>query len=127
MVKDLPQDACVSYGATFTARRPTRLMVLPVGYADGYRRVLGGRAQVLVRGRRAPVVGAVCMDMCMADVTDVPECAAGDEVVLLGGQGTETISADELGGWMGSITYEALLAPSARVPRFSRERREGQT
>jgi len=120
MVKDLPQGACVSYGATFTARRPTRLMVLPVGYADGYRRSLSNRAQVLVRGRRAPIVGIVCMDMCMADVTDVPGCEAGDEVVLLGEQESDCISAAELAGWMGTIAYEALLAPSARVPRIKR-------
>ena len=120
MVKDLPRGACVSYGATFTAQRDTRLMVLPVGYADGYRRALSNRAQVLVRGRRAPIVGIVCMDMCMADVTDVPGCGLGDEVVLLGQQGDDCICADELAGWMGSIAYEALLAPSARVPRVSR-------
>lgn len=121
MVKNLPEGESVSYGAAFTARRPTRLMVLPVGYADGYRRSLGGRAQVLVRGRRAPIVGRICMDQCMADVTDVPDCMAGDEVVLLGAQETEVISADELAGWMGTIAYEALLAPSARVPRVRRE------
>jgi len=120
MVKELPVGACVSYGATFTTERPTRLMVLPVGYADGYRRALSGRAQVLVRGRRAPIVGVVCMDMCMADVTDVPGCAVGDEVVLMGVQGQENISADELAGWMDTIAYEALLAPSARVPRIQR-------
>ena len=120
MVKDLPRGACVSYGATYTARRPMRLMVLPVGYADGYRRALSGRAQVLVRGRRAPIVGAVCMDMCMADVTGVPGCEAGDEVVLLGRQGGAYITADQLAGWMDSIAYEALLAPGARVPRIAR-------
>jgi len=120
MVKELPRGASVSYGATFTTERPTRLMVLPVGYADGYRRALSNRAQVLVRGRRAPIVGVVCMDMCMADVTDVPGCVAGDEVVLLGAQGDENISAVELAGWMDSIAYEALLAPGARVPRVRR-------
>jgi len=120
-VKDLPEGACVGYGASYVTRRLTRLMVLPVGYADGYRRELGGRAQVLVRGRRAPVVGAVCMDQCMVDVTDVPGCAVGDEAVLLGGQGNERVSAGEFAGWLGSIPYEALLAPRSRVPRVPRE------
>ncbi|MDR3050797.1 MAG: alanine racemase [Oscillospiraceae bacterium] len=116
-VKDLPAGESVSYGAAFTAQRSTRLMTLPVGYADGYRRCLAGRAQVLVRGRRAPVVGRVCMDQCMADVTDIPGCQAGDEVVLLGGQNGALISAEELAAWMGTVSYEAFLAPSGRVPK----------
>ena len=97
-----------------------RVMTVPVGYADGYRRAFSGRAQVLVRGRRAPVVGRVCMDQMMVDVTEVPGCAAGDEVVLLGAQGGEAISADEMAAWADTISYEILLAPSARVPRTYR-------
>ncbi len=121
LVKEIEAGESVSYGAAFTAARPTRVMTLPVGYADGYRRALAGQASVLVRGRRAPIIGRVCMDQCMADVTDIPSCAAGDEVVLMGAQGDAAISAEELAGWMGTIAYEALLAPSARVPRVVRE------
>lgn len=117
LVKDLPAEESVSYGATYTAGSPRRVMTLPVGYADGYRRVLGNRAHVLVRGRRAPVIGRVCMDQCMADVTEVPGCEAGDEVVLLGKQGEACITVGELASWMETIDYEVLLAPSSRVPR----------
>ena len=119
-VKDLPAGERISYGGTYTAARDMRVMTVPVGYADGYRRAFSGRAQVLVRGRRAPVVGRVCMDQMMVDVTDVPGCAAGDEVVLLGAQGGEAISADEMAAWADTISYEILLAPSARVPRTYR-------
>ncbi len=116
-VKQIKAGESVSYGATFTAQRATRVMTLPVGYADGYRRSLSGRAQVLVRGQFAPVIGRVCMDQCMVDVTDIPGAAVGDEVVLLGAQGDQCIAADQLAAWMDSIAYEALLSPSARVPR----------
>ena len=119
-VKDLPAGERISYGGTYTAAHDMRVMTVPVGYADGYRRAFSGRAQVLVRGRRAPVVGRVCMDQMMVDVTDVPGCAAGDEVVLLGAQGGEAISADEMAAWADTISYEILLAPSARVPRTYR-------
>ena len=117
LVKQIGSGETVSYGADFRAERPTRVMTLPVGYADGYRRTLGGVAHVLVRGMRAPIIGRVCMDQCMADVTDVPDCAMDDEVVLLGTQAGQTISVSEFARWMGTIAYEALLSPSARVPR----------
>lgn len=119
-VKDLPAGARISYGGTFTAERPMRVMTVPVGYADGYRRAFSGKAQVLVRGRRARVVGRVCMDQIMVDVTDIPGCAAGDEVVLMGAQGEACITADELAAWADTISYEILLAPSGRVPRVYR-------
>ena len=108
----------VGYGRAFTARRETRIMTLPIGYGDGYPRILGGRADVLVRGRRAPVVGRVCMDMLMADVTDVPEVALGDEVVLMGAQGGECISPEELAVHAETIPYEIMLGFSARVRRI---------
>lgn len=113
----LPAGECVGYGATFRTERETRMLVLPVGYADGYRRSLAGKAQVLVRGRRAPVIGRICMDLCMVDVTDIPGATAGDEVVLLGAQGEHRITPEEMAGWMDTIPYEVMLAPSARVPR----------
>lgn len=108
----------VSYGGTFTAERATRLAVLPVGYADGITRRMGNRGAVLVRGQRAPVVGAVCMDMCMVDVTDVKGACIGDDVVLLGRQGDEEISALELASIHDAVPHEVLTSISRRVPRF---------
>lgn len=118
LVKDLPEGASVSYGATFTAEKPMRVMTVPVGYADGYRRALSnGVGSVLVRGRRAKVLGRVCMDQIMVDVSDIPDAQAGDEVVLLGRQGDDEITAQEMADWLLTISYEVLLAPSVRVPR----------
>lgn len=118
-LKEIPAGASISYGATWTAPRPSRIATLPVGYADGYWRAYSNRAQVLVRGRRAPVVGRVCMDMCMVDVTDVPGAAVGDEVVLIGRQEGEAISASELAKIAGTIHYEVLCGVGARVPRVA--------
>ena len=106
----------VGYGRTFTARRDTLVMTLPIGYGDGYPRILSNRAPVLVKGRRAPLIGRVCMDMAMADVTDVPGVTLEDEVVLLGAQGSERITADELAELAQTIPYEIMLGFSARVP-----------
>lgn len=117
-VKDLPSGAPVSYGRRFVTPRPSRIATLPVGYADGYPRVLGGRASVLVGGQRCPVVGTICMDLCMVDVTDLPvPVEAGDDVVLLGSQGTGEIRAEELATLAGTIPYEILCGFSERVPR----------
>ncbi len=121
-LKEVPSGTRVSYGGHWTAPRPSRIATLPVGYADGYDRRLSGRpgygsAEVLVRGRRAPVVGTVCMDLLMVDVTEVPGAALGDEVVLLGAQGAERIDADELARRAGTISYEILCGVSRRVPR----------
>jgi alanine racemase len=118
-LQSLEPGATVSYGATWTAARPSRIATLPVGYADGYSRQCSNRAQVLVRGRRAPVVGRVCMDLCMVDVTDVPGAEVGDEVVLVGRQGGEQISASELAAHAGTIPYEVLCGVGARVPRVN--------
>lgn len=119
-LKWIEPGECVSYGCAFRAGRRTRVMTLPVGYADGYHRAIGGTGVALVRGRRAPVIGRVCMDQAMLDVTDIPEAALGDEVVLLGTQGDAHIPAAEMGRWCGMIDYEALLSPTARVPRTYR-------
>ena len=116
-VKTVPSGATIGYGRTHAAADTLRVMTLPVGYADGYLRALSNRAQVLVRGQRAPIVGRVCMDQCMADVTAIPEASIGDEVVLLGRQGTQSIGADELGEWAGTISYEVFCAISPRVTR----------
>jgi alanine racemase len=91
--------------------------VLPVGYHEGYDRGLSGVAHVLVRGRRAPVRGRVCMNLCMADVTDIPEVALEDEVVLLGSQGEERIPAEQLASWCGTIPYEIVSRIHPDLPR----------
>jgi alanine racemase len=107
----------VSYNATFRATRPTRIALLPVGYADGYNRLLSNRGEVLVRGQRAPIAGRVTMDQIMVDVTDLADAAMDDEVVLLGSQGSQCIPADHLAEHTGTIAYEVLCAIGMRVPR----------
>ncbi len=116
-LKKLGPGVPISYGGTWSTHRPSRIAVLPVGYADGYNRALSNRGEVLVRGRRARVVGNVCMDMCMVDVTDIPEVSVHDEVVLLGRQGSDVITARELAELCGTIPYEILTSVGARVPR----------
>ena len=121
-VKAVHAGTPISYGGRWVAERPSRIATLPIGYADGYDRRLSGRpgygcAEVLVGGRRCPIAGTVCMDMLMVDVTDVPGANVGDEAVLLGAQGKERISADELAGKAGTISYEILCAVGRRVPR----------
>lgn len=115
----------VGYGQQFIAQRPTVVGTVPIGYADGLSRSLSGRGALLVRGRRAPIAGIVSMDMTTVDVTDLPGVAVGDEAMLLGSQSfdgrTETITAEEIAGWMGSIAWEVLTNISRRVPRFYRE------
>ena len=93
------------------------LATLPIGYADGYRRGLSNRASVLVRGKRAPVVGRICMDQCVIDVTDVPGVALGDEVILIGRQSGAEVSAKELGALLETLDLEVLCGIGARVPR----------
>ncbi|MGE3539412.1 MAG: alanine racemase [Candidatus Tectimicrobiota bacterium] len=116
-IQELPAGYGIGYGHTFTTRRASRIGTLPVGYADGFARSLSNRAEVLVHGQRVPVVGQICMDMCMIDVTDVPEARVGDAVVLLGTQGQGQVSATELAAWSGRIPYEVFCAIGHRVPR----------
>jgi len=121
-VKTVASGTPISYGGHWVASRPSRIATIPVGYGDGYGRRLSGRpgmgrADVLVRGRRAPVAGTVCMDMTMIDVTEIPGVEVGDEVVLLGAQGGARIGADELAEKVGTISYEILCAIGPRVPR----------
>ena len=116
-VKTIQPGERVSYGGLFEAKEETRVMTVPVGYADGYRRGLTGKGCVLVRGQRAPILGRVCMDQIMVDVTHIPDAQAGDEVVLLGAQGNDMIDADEMAAWLGTISYEVICSPSKRVPR----------
>jgi alanine racemase len=119
-VRDLPVGATVSYGGVWRASRPSRIATLPIGYADGYPRHVDG-AEVLVRGRRVPVVGVVCMDMLMVDVTDVPGAAVGDVVTLIGSDGGLSITIDEVARWAGTISYEILCGISKRVPRVYKD------
>jgi alanine racemase len=108
----------IGYGGTFVTARPSTIAVLPVGYADGYHRLASNRARVLVRGRRVPVAGRVCMDHTMIDVTDVGGAvAAGEPVVLFGAQDGAALGADELAAWCDTIPYEMLTAVGRRVPR----------
>jgi alanine racemase len=116
-VKEVPEGAYVGYGCTWRAGRNSRIAVLPVGYFEGYDRGLSGVAHVLVRQRRAPVRGRVCMNMCMVDVTDIPGVSVEDEVVLLGSQGEERISAEQLAAWCGTISYEVVSRIHPALPR----------
>jgi alanine racemase len=116
-VVDVEAGDTVGYGRAWEARGPSKIALVMCGYADGFRRALSGRAQVLVRGRRAPVAGRIAMDMCMIDVSDVPGVAPDDEVVIMGTQGDERIDADELASLAGTISWEILAGISARVPR----------
>jgi len=108
----------ISYGRTFVTRRESLIATLPIGYADGFSRGLSNKGEALVMGRRVPVVGRVCMDMCMVDVTEVPGVAEGDDVVLIGSQGGGRITADDIAVKTGTIPYEVLCGISSRVPRI---------
>lgn len=117
-VKEVPEGSFVGYGCTFRTTRRTRVGVLPVGYADGYDRALGNSAWVLVRGRRAPVIGRVCMNLTMIDVTDIESPSLEEEVVLLGRSGDEEISAETMASWAGTINYEIVTRISPLLPRI---------
>lgn len=116
-VRDLPVGAGISYGRTFVTSRPTRAGLVTVGYGDGYHRILSNKGVVLVRGQRALVLGRVCMDQFVIDVTDIPGVEQDDEVVLVGSQGDERVSAEEVGRLAGSINYEVTTGLLPRVIR----------
>ena len=116
-VKSVPAGETISYDRTYPTWRTTSIATLPVGYGDGYKRALSGRGCVLLHGQRAPILGRVCMDQIMVDVTEIPGVQIGDEAVLLGRQGEESIDADEMAAWADTISYEILLSVSGRVPR----------
>jgi alanine racemase len=120
-LKRVPAGVGVSYGHTFVTPRPSGIGVLAVGYADGYRRGLQHGGEVMIRGRRAPVVGAVCMDLTMVDLTDVPGAAIGDEVILWGGAGEAMISVNDIARLAQTISYEMLCTVGKRVPRVYRK------
>ena len=116
-VKDVGADFAVSYGSTHVTPRPTRIATIPIGYADGYDRILSSNGHMLVKGVRAPIIGRVCMDLTMIDVGHVPNVSLEDEVVILGSQGDETISADEIAKRVGTINYEIVTSLTSRVPK----------
>lgn len=116
-IQDVAQGESVSYGRTFVAPRDLRVATLPVGYADGCGRLLSNRGRVLIRGQRVPIVGRVCMDMTMVDVSGFPDVRVGDEAVLIGRQGADEITADEVAELQGTISYEILCRIGPRVPR----------
>jgi alanine racemase len=112
----------VGYGRTFTVQRRTRVMTLPIGYGDGYRRSLSNRAYVLVRGARAPIIGSVCMDQLTVDVTDIAGAQMGDEAVLLGSQMSERVTPDEMAEWADTIPYEIMLGFAPRQIKLTVQR-----
>ena len=116
-VKTLPAGREISYGGTFVTSRETRVATIPVGYADGYRRSLSGKFHVLIRGKRAPILGRVCMDQMMVDVTDIPDVTLNDRVVLVGTSGEETITMEQIAAAADSFNYEFVCGISRRVPR----------
>lgn len=120
-VREVEAGTSIGYGLTYRTTHPTKLAVIPVGYYDGYDRDLSNRAHVLVGGVRAPVRGRVCMNMIMVDVTDSPPTSTGDEVVLLGRQGSEEISAELMGSWTGTINYEVTTRIRETLPRLPKE------
>ncbi|MBK8576562.1 MAG: alanine racemase [Elusimicrobia bacterium] len=116
-LKTVPKGTPLSYGWTWRTRRRSRIATLPVGYADGYRRDLSNKGQVLVKGRRCPVVGRVTMDQILVDVSGLTGVEVGEEVVLLGRQGRDQVRAEEMADWAKTISYEILCGISKRVPR----------
>ncbi len=117
-VKEVPEGTPISYGCTFTTSRKSLIGTIPMGYADGIPRALSNRGEVLVRGRRCPIAGRVCMDQFMIDLTDLGKGKVGEEVVFLGRQGKDTITADEIAEKAGTINYEIVTRMSPRLPRI---------
>lgn len=118
-LRRLPSGTSVSYGRRYNTARETTIATIPIGYGDGYMRALTGKAECLIRGKRYPIVGTICMDECMVDIGD-DEIGCGEEVMLIGSQGKECITAGQLADKCGTIPYEILTAISARVPRIYR-------
>ncbi len=118
-LKEFPSGAALSYGATYYTSRPSKIAIIALGYADGYSRSFSNCGEVLIRGQRAPVVGRVCMDLTLVDVTDIPYAALGDEVVVIGKQGEEVLLAEELASKIKTISYEIFCGIASRVPRLA--------
>ena len=117
-VKTLPAGREISYGGTFVTTKDTRVATVPVGYADGYRRSLSGKFHCLIHGKKAPILGRICMDQMMVDVTEIPETQPGDRVTLVGTDGEETITMEQIAAAADSFNYEFVCGISRRVPRI---------
>ena len=117
-IKKIERDSYVGYGCTYRTTAATKMAIIPIGYADGYDRALSNTAYVLVRGQRAPVRGRVCMNLTMIDVTNIKGVRLGDEVTLIGHDGDETLTAEQLADWSGTINYEILARLSPLIPRI---------
>lgn len=129
-IKELPAGEYISYGRTYRTQRKTRVATVTCGYADGYHRSAGKSAEVLIRGKRAKILGRICMDQMMADVSEIPEASVEDEVVLIGRDGADCITAEDIAAWSGTISYEILLSVGSRVERTFEDRtdeRKGKT
>lgn len=113
-LKEVPAGTCISYGCTFIADKPSRIATMPVGYADGLSRSLTGKAEVVIKGKRAPMAGRICMDQCIADVSDIPGLKEGDDVLIFGGP---ELLSDEVAAHLGTINYEVVCVVGKRVPR----------
>ena len=120
-IKDLPAGSFVSYGRTYRNEETIRTATVTCGYADGYHRAAGKNGYVLIHGQRAKIIGRICMDQMMADITGISGVCAGDEVTLMGTDGSESISAEDIAGWAGTISYEILCSTGSRVDRVFKE------
>ncbi|MBE7044412.1 MAG: alanine racemase [Ruminococcaceae bacterium] len=114
MIKELEENRGVSYGKVYITSQNTRVATVPIGYADGYTRTLSGRAQMIAKNKKVPVIGRICMDQCMIDVTNVHTISTGDEVIIFG---ADTVTADDLAEWIGTINYEIVCLIAKRIPR----------
>lgn len=118
MVKEVEKNTSISYGRIFTTGRTSKIATIPIGYADGFNRMLSNKGKVLINGEFAPVVGRVCMDQCMVDITDIgSDVEVGDEVVLIGAQGQNNITAEDVAQTIGMINYELVCIVGKRIPR----------
>lgn len=116
-VKDLEKNVSVGYGRTYFTTHKTKVATIPIGYADGYSRAFSNKSRVIIKGKYAPVIGNVCMDQMMADVSDIPDAVAGDSVIIMGRDGKNNVSAEELAEIAGTINYEIVCNVGKRVPR----------
>ena len=122
-IKELPAGEYISYGRTYRTPGARRVATVTCGYADGYHRTAGPGAEVLIHGKRAKILGRICMDQMIADVTEIPEAKEEDEVVLIGRDGPEQVTAEDIASWAGTISYEILLSVGSRVERVFEDRR----
>ena len=117
-IKEVPEGTSISYGKTFITKRKSKIATLPVGYADGFNRLLSNNYHVLVKGKYAAVIGRICMDQTMIDVTDIEGVEVGDDVIIFGNQEGEKITAEEIAKKLNTIPYEVYCGISSRVPRI---------